>query len=324
MRVMVNLQLEQDPVVADRLTDGQLARVRAVSEEVEIVVAETPEQQATELPHTEVIFGEFNRGMFELARSLRWVQALAAGVDHILFDELVKSDIVLTSAKGAVGGHLADHAWALLLGVARGIGRAVREHSWDSRYSIRRQSLEMENTTMGIIGLGGTGVEVARRAQGFGMGVIAVDPEEVSKPTFVEEVWTIDRFYDLLEGSDVVVICAPLTKETQGMFDEEAFRHMRRHALLINVTRGDIVDGPSLIKALEEGTIGGAGLDVTPEEPLPPDSPLWSMSNVIITPHTAGGSPHRLDRTVDLFCENLRRYLAGKPLLGVIDKEKGY
>ena len=165
---------------------------------------------------------------------------------------------------------------------------------------------------------------MARRAQGFDMRVIAVDPETVEAPSFVHAVWKMECFHDLLAASDVVVICAPLTPETHGMFDDAAFEKMPSHALLINVTRGKIVDGPALLRALSSDSIGGAGLDVTPEEPLPTDSPLWDLPNVIITPHVAGGSPIRLDRSVGLFCDNLERLLVGKPLLSVIDKEKGY
>jgi phosphoglycerate dehydrogenase-like enzyme len=134
----------------------------------------------------------------------------------------------------------------------------------------------------------------------------------------------MEGFYDLLAESDIVSICAPLTKETEDLFDLSAFRQMKSHALLINVTRGRIVNGPDLIRALEDGLIGGAGLDVTPEEPLPSDSPLWDMPNVIVTPHVAGGSPIRQDRTVDLFCQNLERFLSGKPMVSQIDKRKGY
>ena len=122
----------------------------------------------------------------------------------------------------------------------------------------------------------------------------------------------------------MVAICAPLTAESAGLFDQEAFARMRSHALLINVTRGRIVDEQALLTALAAGQIGGAGLDVVPQEPLPEDHPLWRMDNVLITPHTAGGSPNRDGRNVALFCENLRRYLAGKALLSVIDKRKGY
>ena len=189
---------------------------------------------------------------------------------------------------------------------------------------IREAAWELAGLTMGIVGLGGTGRELAKRAYGFGMRIVAVDPKEVDVPDTVEACWKMDRLSDLLDQSDVVAVCAPLTAETEGMFDRRAFARMRNHALLINVTRGRIVDEEALLEALRSGAIGGAGLDVTPREPLPVDHPLWQMENVIVTPHAAGGSPNRMDRVVDLFCENLRRLLAGQPLLSVIDKRKGY
>ena len=317
MKIMMNANL-------DELTDGQRQRVQAVSEDNQIVVARTREEQLAHAPDVDIIFGDFSRPLFDAAKQLKWVQAEGAGIDSILFDEFVESPIVLTSAKGTVGTHLADHTWALLLGVLRGIGRAVRERTWENRMSIRRETWELGGKTLGIIGLGGTGLEVARRAQGFGMEVIAVEPEDVPKPDYVREIWKPDRFHDLLEQSDAVSICCPLTRQTRDLFDREAFRHMRSHAILVTVTRGPIIDTGALLEALDQGIIRGAGLDVTPEEPLAADSPLWDHPHCIITPHASGGSPLRLDRTIDLFCENLRRYTDGRPLLSLIDKHKGY
>ncbi len=306
------------------ITSEQQQQIETVSDTIRIVKPQNSEETLREIADTDIVFGGFNRTLFENAKQLKWVQVWAAGVDGILFPEFVDSDVILTSAKGFVGTHLADQAWALILGLLRGVGRSVRERTWDNKMSIRLATWELGERTLGIVGLGGTGIEVARRAQGFEMHVIAVDPEAVEAPTFVHEIWKMDRFDDLLAESDIVCICAPLTPETEGMFDDTAFQKMQSHALLINVTRGKIVDGPALIRALSEERIGGAGLDVTPVEPLPADSPLWDMPNVIITPHVAGGSPIRMDRTVALFCDNLERFLVGKPLLSVIDKQKGY
>ena len=314
MKIMINTEV----------TPEQVQRIQLMSDDIQIVQPKDNETQLKEVVDTDVILGGFNRALFDNAQQLKWVQVLGAGVDGVLFPEFVESDVILTSAKGFVGPHLADQTWALILGLLRGIGRAVRERTWENRMSIREETWELEGCTLGIVGLGGTGIDVAKRAQGFDMRVIAVDPEDVDPPPFVHEVWGMDRFYNLLEESDVVSICAPLTPETHGMFNDKAFQRMKSHALLINVTRGKIVDGPSLLRALNDGRIGGAGLDVTPEEPLPLDSPLWDMPRVIITPHAAGGSPIRLDRTIGLFCDSLERFLAGKPLLSVIDKRKGY
>ena len=317
MKIMMNANL-------DELTEEQMQRVQGVSEDNEIIVARTREEQLALVGDVDIIFGSFSRPLFEAANQLKWVQTEGAGIDNLLFAEFVESPIILTSAKGTVGSHLADHTWALLLGLLRGVGRAVRERTWDNRMSIRRESWELGGATLGIVGLGGVGIEVARRAGGFGMEVIAVDPEPVEKPDFVREIWDTDRFYDLLEQSDVVSVCCPLTQRTRGLFDREAFRHMKPGALLVNVTRGPIIDGDALLEALDQGLISGAGLDVTSPEPLPADSPLWDHPHVIITPHASGGSPLRLDRTIDLFCENLRRFSDGRELLSVIDKQKGY
>ena len=324
MKLMINVRLEENVVVTEGFTQKHLSKIQAVSEDFDIVVPQTVEETQSEIRDTDIVFGDFSPAMFAEARNLRWVQSIGSGIDGVLFDDFVESDIILTSAKGTVGTHLADHAWALILALTRGIHTALREKTWSVRMPIRARSWELAGMTLGVFGLGGTGVEVARRAQGFGMRTLALDSENVNKPSFVEEVWPLDRFYDLLEVSDIVVICLPLTPETRGVFNAKAFSRMRNHALLINVTRGDIVDGPSLLEALEKGAIGGAGLDTSPGEPLSDDHPLWNMENVVVTPHTAGGSPVRVARIVDVFCDNLSRYLEGRPLTGVIDKRKGF
>lgn len=306
------------------LTPNQRQRIESVSDQIHVTQPQGQAELLLDASDSDVIFGDFNKTLFDTSSKLKWVQVLGSGVDGSLFPEFVESQVILTSAKGFVGTHLADQTWALLLGLLRGIGRAVRERTWDNRMSIRHATWELSGRTLGIVGMGGTGLEVARRASGFEMEIIAVDPETVATPSFVKSVRNMEGFYDLLAESDIVSICAPLTKETKNLFDLSAFRQMKSHALLINVTRGRIVNGPDLIRALEDGLIGGAGLDVTPEEPLPSDSPLWDMPNVIVTPHVAGGSPIRQDRTVDLFCQNLKRFLSGKPMVSQIDKRKGY
>ena len=314
MNVLLNLPLE----------DRHVEQIRAVSPDLELMQLGSEGEVLEAMPDVEVVFGELSDEMFYRGDKLRWVQVTGAGVDSRLFPDFVESDVVLTSAKGTVGVHLAEHAMALLLGLTRGIHTALRKMNWDQRMPIRNASWELVDRTMGIVGLGGTGRDLAGQAKGFGMRIIAVDPEDVELPDSVESCWKMDRFHDLLEQSDVVAVCAPLTPETEGMFGREAFAKMQSHALLINVTRGKIVDEAALMDALERGEIGGAGLDVVPQEPLPLDHPLWRMDNVIITPHAAGGSPNRPDRIVNLFCENLGRLIADERLLSVIDKRKGY
>ncbi len=314
MKVLANIQLD----------DSQVSRIEAVSDAVEVVRADSEGEALELMPEIDVVFGSFDHDMFVRGRRLKWVQVTSAGVDGMMYPDFVESGVVLTSAKGIVGVHLAEHAMALLLALTRGIAWAVRHPSWDQRDATREMSWELLGRTMGIVGLGGTGRELAARALAFGMRVIAVDPMDVDLPEGVEYCRKMDGLSELLDASDVVAVCAPLTPETEGMFDRSAFRRMQSHALLINVTRGPIVDEEALIEALEGGLIGGAGLDVTPREPLPDDHPLWRFDNVVITPHSAGGSPRRMDRAVDLFCDNLNRLLSDEPLTSVIDKTKGY
>ena len=298
--------------------------IRSAVDGVEIMEAHSVEDAERLIPEADVLIGGFSPNLYRRAKRLRWVQSWGAGVDGVLFKEFVESEIALTSAKGTVGVHLAEHAMALLLSLTRGIAQAIRGPRWENRMPIRRASWELIDRTMGIIGLGGTGMDVAQRASAFGMRIIAIDPEEVGLPSCVTWCRRPDAFHDLLRESDVVMICSPLTPETEGMFDQAAFDAMQDHAILINVTRGRIVDENALLDALEQRRIGGAGLDVTPREPLPDDHPLWRIPNVVITPHTAGGSPNRDDRLVDLICRNLKRHAAGQPLLSQIDKKKGY
>ena len=192
------------------------------------------------------------------------------------------------------------------------------------REPIRLEQRELYEATMGIVGFGGTGREVARRALAFGMRVLAVDIEDVPPEPGVEAVWKPDRLYEMLGRSDVVVIALPLTKATRHLFTRDLFRRMRPTGILVNVTRGEIIYGDDLLAALDEGLLWGAGLDVTDPEPLPKGHRLWTHPRVIVTPHTAGGSPRRAGRVIETFIENLRRLRTGEPLLALIDKEKGY
>jgi phosphoglycerate dehydrogenase-like enzyme len=288
-----------------------------------LVDARDADVQRKEIADAEVLFGRVSAEVFGHARRLRYYHSIGAGVDAILTPELVRSDVLLASEKGGVGIHLAEHAFALLLALTRGVHTALRRMDYTLREPIRREQWELYGQTLGILGFGGTGREVARRALGFGMRVLAVDIEDV-EPMDGVTLWKTDRLGELLEAADVVVIALPLTKATHHLFTRDLFRRMRRHAILINVTRGAIVYGDDLLAALEEGLIGGAGLDVTDPEPLPPGHPLWTHPRAIVTPHTAGGSPRRAGRVIDSFIENLRRLRAGQPLLCLIDKEKGY
>src|SRR6266571_4394414 len=234
-----------------------------------LVEAKDPARQRAEIVDADVLFGRVAPDVLGQARRLRYYHAIGAGVDAILSPDLVESDVLLASEKGEVGIHLAEHAFALLLGLTRGLHTALRTPDYSLREPIRREQRELYELTMGVVGFGGTGRAVARRALGFGMRVLAVDIEDVAPEPGVEAIWKPDRMGDLLGASDAVVICLPLTKATHHLFTRDLFRKMKKTGYLINVTRGAIVYGDDLLKALDEGMIGGAGLDVTDPEPLP-------------------------------------------------------
>jgi phosphoglycerate dehydrogenase-like enzyme len=312
-------------LICPAVGDGDRARIlEAAGPGTTFVEAKDVERQRAEIADTDVIFGRVPSEVFAMHKRVVYYHSIGAGVDAILKPELVRSDVVLASEKGEVGIHLAEHAFALLLGLTRGIHTAVRKPDYTLREPIRKEQRELYQLTMGIVGFGGTGREVARRALGFGMRVLAEDVEDVPSMPGVEAVYKPDRLGDLLGASDAVVICLPLTKATHHMFSRDLFRQMQRTAILINVTRGGIVFGEDLKKAIDEGTIWGAGLDVTDPEPLPLDHPFWTHPRMIVTPHTAGGSPRRAGRVIETFIENLKRRRDGRPLLALIDKEKGY
>ena len=274
----------------------------------------------------DVVLGFVTPQLYAAAPNLRWVHAIASGVNRYLYPEFRDGEVMLTSEKGQVGPQLADHAFALLLALTRKVAAAIRlgPEAWEQRRALRMEETELTDKVMGIVGFGGTGRAVATRAAAFGMRCLALDRDALDGGEHVEAVWPMQRFQELLGASDVVAVCCPLTPETHGLFGREAFAHMRRGAYIVNVTRGEIIDGDALIEALDSGQLAGAGLDVVPIEPLPADHPLWSRDDVVMTPHAAGASQLRAPRNIERFCGNLRRLRAGEALEGLIDKQAGY
>lgn len=322
----MNILMIPNPVVLGQLSDEhRAAMLDAAGPGSRIEVCRTLEEQLAFAPQADIALGLIPREVYNAMPNLRYVQSLSAGVDSMMFPEFINSPVPLASEKGIVGNQLAEHAFGMLLAFTRKIKDLVPLQGWvEDRAVFRRDMWELSDMTMGVIGLGGTGVEVARRANAFGMRVLAVDVEEVAKPPFVDELTHASRLNDVLAQSDVVVCCLPLTTDTKDLFDYERFTHFKRGSILINVTRGEIVHEEGVVRALKEGILHSAGLDVTPREPLPDDSELWAMPNVIIGCHTAGGTPHRGQRAVDRFCRNLRHLRNGEPLEGLIDKQKQY
>ena len=274
----------------------------------------------------EVMLGIVPPKLFAAAGRLKWVHATTSGVDMFMYQQFIESKVVLTGEKGLVGPHLADHAFGLLLALTRRIAEAVRlgPEAWAHRESMRKVELELEGLHMGIIGFGGTGRAMARRAAAFGMTCSAIDVHPVAGSAEVAKVQSLDDLDQLLRDCDVVAVCCPLTRQTENLFDEAAFGKMRQTAVLINVTRGQIVEQHALVRALQTGRIAGAALDVVPGEPLPAKHPLFRCPNLVMTPHTAGASQHRARRNLDRFIRNIGLYKAGEPLEGLVDKHLGY
>lgn len=309
------------------VSEGDLEKIRAAAAPGSIIKVAPHLRDAIAVANeAEIILGFIPETLFQAAPHLQWVHAIASGVDMFLYPAMRDSHVILTSEKGLVGGHLADTGFGLLLALTRQIAAAIRlgPASWQAREAMRRKEIELAGLTMGIVGFGGTGRAMARRAVAFGMRVLALDEWPVPPSDGVKEVWGRDRLTELLAASDVVAICCPLTMETRNLFNDAAFTTMKRGAFLVNVTRGEIIDGEALVRALQDGRCGGAALDVAPLEPLPADHPLWTLENVVMTPHTAGASQLRAPRNLERFCENLRRVRVGEPLLGVVDKQLGY
>lgn len=257
------------------------------------------------------------------APRLRWFHCSSAGVDPLLCPEFLASDVVMTCAKGTpVGPLLAEHAFALILSLTRGIAACARLNRWDGSSDGARRAYELGGKTLGIVGYGGVGKALAKRARAFDMDVIAV--RRHPEPGGPVEQWGTERFGEMLSRADIVVTTVPHTPETEGLFGAAAFARMKDSALLITIGRGQTVQTNALVDALNSGTIAGAGLDVVDPEPLPADHPLWRCPNTIITPHMAGNAPERAARNEALVLDNLRRYVAGQPLLSTVDKQLGY
>ena len=303
--------------------DYLLARLSAALKgRVDLVVVGSDEEASREIADAEVYFGSLTPDLLRRAPRLRWAQSVVASQESHLFPELIASDVVLTIVAGIYNEELADHVYALILAHTRQIPRFTRNQ--DRRYwepGAGAHVCALAGKTLGIIGLGSIGNEVARRAPAFGMRVIATRAHpELPKPEYVNAVWGPDGLDRLLAESDIVAICTPETPKTRGLIGARELGLMKPSAYLVNVGRGAIVSLDALVAALNAGRIAGAALDVFEAEPLPADHALWGARNVVITPHMASEGEIYKARRVDVFADNLARYLDGRPLRNVVDK----
>ncbi len=292
-------------------------------------ISKTKDEFLRELPEAEVVYGEVAGPELERARALRWIQSGSAGVDGL--DERVReSPVLLTNFAGTFAPGIAETAFGLLLSLTRGLRQyyipQIMRREWKPVGSTKSgDHVEISGMTMGIVGMGGIGRAIARTAaNGFQMRVIATDARTADRPGYVAELRDPSWFPEMLPLADVLVAAAPLTPGTTRMFNESVFRRMKPTAYFLALSRGMLFDDMALVKALKEGWIAGAGLDVFPQEPPPPEHPIFDCPNVVMSMHTSGWGPNRQKRLVELFAENLRRYTAGQPLLNVVDKKLGF
>ena len=323
----------------------QLDKLRAVSPAVEVL--QLTDATFDDLPETvrkrlEVLYGwgELVENAHRFPQ-LRWLQTHSAGIDLLLDKPIWQSDVLISSMSGIHSIQVAEHALAMILAFRTKLPTMLRYQNraeWAKNRWDVFAGPELRGSTLGIVGYGAIGRELARQGQALGMRVLAVnrsgrrqafrgfsepktgDPEA----TIPASVYPANRLLEMLPACDHVVALSPLTPDTYHLFDERAFAAMKPSAFFFNLARGGLVDEPALITALRQGQIAGAGLDVFEREPLPADNPLWSLDNALISPHVSGFSPSYDDRASTVFAENLRRYLAGEPLLNQVERGRGY
>jgi phosphoglycerate dehydrogenase-like enzyme len=316
-------------VVAWLHSPERLPALQSAAPGVEIVLVGSGEEAATAVADAQVLMGYCEEAIVARGPELHWIQVYWAGVeDCVAAPSLRHGDKVLTNGQRIGSPALAEHSIALMMALVRALDvyhANQLKGSWQRDIGMARTDfMELAGRTVLVVGLGGIGTETAKRAHGLGMRVIATRSSSREGPDYVDYVGLSGEVIELARQADVVINTAPLTDETRGMFNAAFFQAMKPTAYFISVGRGASTVTDDLIAALNNGEIAGAGLDVTDPEPLPEGHPLWTTPRVIISPHTAGRSDKGRDRLFLLVRENLRRYVAGEPLLSVVDIERGY
>ncbi|MCL5105518.1 MAG: D-2-hydroxyacid dehydrogenase [Armatimonadetes bacterium] len=309
------------------IVDDYIARVRSCLQGHEFVVCEDLESIKREIADADaMICWRITPEVFAETRKLRWIQFGSAGIDHTLFPELIASDVILTNLSGIHSIPVAEHVLALMLALTRGLDVAMRLRA-ERRYEraeLAATSSELAGKTLGIVGLGKIGLNIARLGKAFEMRVIGTKKTPTGVLPNIDEVLAPGDLRGMLPECDFMVLVVPLTSGTKALMGRGEIESMRRGSYLINVARGSMVDLDALADALKSGKLAGAALDVFPQEPLPPDSPIYDMPNVIITPHTAGSSPRYGERAAAIFKHNFDAFLSGGRMVNVYDRDRGY
>jgi D-2-hydroxyacid dehydrogenase (NADP+) len=309
------------------------ARIRSRWPEMRVVHLPTYDGLERELPDADIFVGYSIRpAQFAAFRKLKWIHATAAAVGQLMFPELRASGIELTNASGVHRVSMAEHILGVLVALARRFPDCVRyqqqahwaQQEWWEAVPPAQRPRELRGKVVLFIGFGAIGREVAKIAQPLGTRIWAVTRSGQADAGLAERVFPASKLHDALPQADFVVLAAPETPDTREMMGVREFALMKNSAYFVNVARGALVDELALIRALERNEIAGAGLDVTSEEPLPPESPLWKLDNVFITPHVSAVSEHLWERQTELLLENLERWFSGRELVNRVDLSRGY
>ena len=325
------------------IDEARLSQLQEAAPAIEIINANTSDEALEAMPSAAGFFGKLTPELLQAAERLQWAQSPTASLEHYLFPELIAHPCRLSNMRGLFSDVIADHVLGLMLSFARnlhlyrdqqraGVWNPIGGEAARSSFTVGpgetsevdRSHHRLADRSLGVVGLGGIGAELARRGAALGMSVCGVDPVAEAVSGVVDEVWRVDRLNELLAKCDYVVIAAPHTPQTERLFDRDRLQKMQPSAVLINVGRGVIVDLTALTEALEQGMIAGAALDVFDTEPLPDGHPLWSMRNVLITPHVAAASTRVPERHLEVLLENVRRFARGQEPLNLVDKTRWF
>jgi D-2-hydroxyacid dehydrogenase (NADP+) len=321
--------LAQEKKILVAYRDPELVeQLRSVTPRARIVPV-TPGNVMQEISDADAFVGDITSAEVRAGKNLKWVGVMSAGVERVLFppdgsSDLRQSSIILTNNKIVQGPEIADHALAMLLMLSRDLYALYNNDRLQIWSEDSFKGIELNGKTAVVVGVGGIGTQIAVRANAFGMTVIGVDPEDKPFLPFLQRVVKPDEFDDVIPQADVVFLSVPDTPKSHKMMGPHEFELMKKNSYFIAVSRGGIYDMNGLVKALDEKRLAGAGVDVTDPEPLPKEHALWKFENVIITPHIAGRSDQDAGRMMGTIKENVRRFVAGKPLINVVDKQKGY
>ncbi len=312
------------PAGKSAASDAMLQSLQQVSDGVELIAVPGRDQLAVALQEADALLGFCTPEVLQAGKKLRWIQSYSAGVDRCVASAEQQQNLLLTNMQRVHGPAIAEHVLFMLLSLARDLPHYQRLQADSSWGQGKRPAMEIQGKTMLVVGLGGIGTEIAKRAHALGMRIIATRNSSREGPDFVTQIGLADELPQLIKQAGVVVNATPLTPATTGLFDAAIFKAMRPDAYFINIGRGASVVTADLITALKQGDLAAAALDVTDPEPLPKDSELWAMPNVLITPHVSSRSDQQRRRVQTLVRENLRRYVRGEPMLNVVNLKRGY